>query len=495
MDNSDHSARKIIAGFETIEFKAPKGVWSEIIDNLEDGFDVIDEKVKDCFENTNKPAPKGIWEGIDKQLTIDKGWVKVYKYLQLQTFYKWTRRAAALLLLVVIVFIGLNNSFNKNHYTKLSHNDQEFEKNAQQNGAVKNNSTNAKSTEDYEKHYPFGKDTSTTNFTAQSNLIIQSSDKEYSTSISSNPDANLFNSLLNMEKNEITLLNADQNMIDFQLNQNKENQGGSLDVNSKHRIDGISLTENITPPPSAIDSISNSKNNSDSLIHRSSSIASTDHSISQTNNSENKEIKINKDLKETKFELGVTTAINSTAIINNATINSYRETSLVDFIPAFGSNIGLQFVYHIREKHSLVSNLTNSSVKQAYNTFSKGRFNNEEINLNFIRIQSLYQYSYKRLENQKTALSIKAGPFFGFVTKSERTINDIPESVNYNNFDIGITLQIGQSIALRKFVLDYGLNIDRGLTNMNKEIYGVTASFDKTTHFGTGAYFSLRYKF
>ena len=498
MDNSDHIARKIKEGFESMDLKAPESFWSEINKKLDNQVNTIDEKVKSSFENTNEQAPKGIWLGIDKQLTIDKGWKKIYKYLQLQTFYKWTKRAAALLFLLFFVVIGLKNSFYKNDKAKLSHSNREFSQKEKQDGTLKNkdNATKTKSTEENKKSYTTLNTIPSAVLLSESDINVQSSVKDRSTpSNSTNFDNNLYNDLSITDGKVENSLSINKNAKNSEAIQYNENDVISLEINSKDGVAENSLSDNITTTISVSDSLSNFAYNNDSLMNADLPIDSTHNIPVQHNNIEIYENKQNTDVKKTKFELGITTAINSTVIPNNTTTNSFNETSLVAFVPSFGSNIGLQFVYHIHEKHSLVGNLTHSSVSQAYNKFSNGRYNEEKINVSFIRLQPLYQFSYKRFDTSKTAINIKAGPTVGFITKNKRSINDISESMNYNNFDFGLTLQVGQSVDLNKLVLDYGLNLDKGLSNLNKGTSELPASFNKTSHLGVGAYISLRYKF
>ena len=108
MAKSDHIERKIKEGFESVEHKAPESVWSVINENLDNNSQGIDEKVKSSFENKDNIAPDGIWEGIEKQLTIDRGWAKVHTLLKRRTFYKWTKRAAAIFIFLFFVTPELN---------------------------------------------------------------------------------------------------------------------------------------------------------------------------------------------------------------------------------------------------------------------------------------------------------------------------------------------------------------------------------------------------
>ena len=457
MAKSDHIERKIKEGFEGVEHKAPESVWSAINENLDNNHQGIDEKVKSSFENKDSVAPEGIWEGIEKQLTIDRGWAKVHTLLKRRTFYKWAKRAAAILIFLFFVTPELNNTFSEKESTKLSENKNELQHKEKEQITSQTEETSPK---------------------------IASSSKNQSGESNTDDENSSFNTL------EQSLINNDTHnnvAVTPSKTENPNYQNGL----SKERDKVKSLEEELvsTTP-------TDEQNDSDLLSINMLPIKNVNSLPSENQYLELIELKENI-INETKFEFGLYTAINSTAIVNNATRRALDAKSLVAFNPSFGTNLGLQFVYHFDTKHSLASALMHSSVNQSYNKFSKGSLNEEVLNVNFVRLQTLYQYKHKRNPSQKSAFTIKVGPYLGYMTASNYTVNDelIAESIeNFNNYDFGVTFQAGHSIELTKLVFDYGLNIDQGITNLNKGSDQVPASFDRTTLLGLGAYVSLRYK-
>jgi hypothetical protein len=498
MDNSDQISKKIKEGFERIESNAPDGIWSAINKNLDDQFDPIDEKVKSGFEQINQAAPKGIWEGIEKQLTIDKGWKKVYKYLRLQTFFKWARRTAAFLLLLIFVAIGFQYSLNKNeklkeNYAELSQKEKEnktLEKGEDApkiTSAKENTSTDTKS-----------KDISVVNLHHKVDAKHQHT--EYSSSTTEKsiiPDVQFPKTLSTVNKHESVFMHTPVSAVAEHSNQNIVNQRVSMNgyIDDFVLDNNLNDKRNTTTTAALNDSLAGHANKLDSLLITNAIADLTPATSKQQDHNYPSEEDEKIAIKQPKFELGITTALNFTTVLNNTTRNSFDETSLVTFVPSFGTNLGVQFIYHLSEKHSLVGNLSHLTVNQAYRIFSNGQLNEEEINLGFICFQPLYQYSYKRLETQRTALNIKAGPLLGVATKRKMSINDMTQSITYTNFDFGLTLQLGQSMSFQKLVIDYGLNFDSGLKNLNKGMNNLPASFDKTTHIDLGAYVSFRYTF
>jgi hypothetical protein len=488
MDNSDQISRKIKEQFEGIKYKAPEGIWSTINKNLDVQVDSIEEQVKAGFSQLNESAPKVIWESIEKQLTIDKGWIYVHRYLRIQTFYKWTRRFAAFLLMLISVAIGLQYSSNKNQ--KLSNNHSELaQKKKQDKSAEKqgksgktNLSQEIKNTDDNKKGIPVA------NVKERSFTSNQTAENIY------HPNTDFSNHNPILVKRENTLLHSLSNSGNTHPNQSNENH----QISFSGYIYNLDIVNNLINKDknlvSGNDSLSDNSCNSDSLLKNISLSELKVDTFKQQNHFNPINVDKKTATKKSKFQIGITTALNLTTVLNNTTRNSFDQKSLVTFVPSFGTNIGIQALCGLREKHSIIGNLTYLTVNQTYKIFSNGQLNKEEINLGFICLQPLYQFSNKRFDTQRTALNIKAGPFLGVATKKKMNINNVTNSLTYTNVDFGLTLQIGQSISFNKLVFDYGLNFDSGLNNLNKGMNNLPASFDKTTHLDLGGYVSFRYK-
>lgn len=490
MDNSDHIERKIKEGFEGANHKAPEGLWSAINDGLEIKTSIIDEKVKSSFEHNDQRAPNSIWIKIDKQLTIDKGWRKVYAYLRLQTYYKWTKRAAALLVFLFLVTAGILDYLTKKESIKVSQKDNGFSKPEGQQIPFKNHNKSIKtvSTEKNivsNKSQAFETKLSNTEYLRSKNHIPKGA-----TASKLNFDKSMLGDKSTIGTYTIPLKISSSNGV-------SENDLISLELNTDGFQDKKSLKDELSTSKQGDKILSVSVNSTKTNILKDSidNASLRGDSLSILEMLDLLGIEENQQMNKITFEFGLTSAINTTAIINNKTSNSFDEESLTSFIPSIGSTIGLQFVVHLDNRHSLASSITHTGVNQSYNQFDNGRLNEEVINTSFVRMEPLYQFKYNRFGNNNRAINFKVGPYFGLVTRSRYTINKLPTSVAYNNYDFGFTLQFGHNFGFNKFVIDYGLNLDKGLTNLNKGTYEVPASFDKTTSLALGVYLSLRYKF
>jgi len=461
MAKSNNIEQKIKEGFESVEHKAPENLWSNISDGLYGKTAELDNKVKSSFDSSTDRAPEGIWAGIDKQLTIDKGWTKVRSLLQRRTFYKWTKRAAAILIFLFFVTSEYGDRF---FVTK---------------GELNNNTVSIAERD------------------SQANTVNVQNEEfktERFSKKSSSAKANTTGSPKNEESSVLSVLPAKSNEY---LITNKENSEKTY----SNRSNRISVGNQPKKETLASQTEQNEeKINSDLLNPQVLSHLPIKQVRFLEANNENLElidIKVNLP-KETKYELGLFTALNTTALVNNRTKTAFDSRSLVAFNPTIGTNLGLQFVYHFKEKHSVVSNLTYATIHQSYEAYSGGSFIKESTEMNFVRLQAMYQFKYKRFDISKTALNLKLGPYAGLMTGGSYSMDgDVKKKFidDLKNYDFGVTFQIGQSYEFNKFVFDYGINLDKGLANLYKGTEKIPASFDRSTVLGLGGYISFRYKF
>lgn len=453
MAESDNIERKIKEGFESVQHKAPENLWSDISESLHNKSSELDNKVKSSFLRNNANAPEGIWINIDKQLTIDRGWMKVHSLLQRRTFYKWTKRIAAFLIFLFLFAPEVKNGFSDLESTKLSEKNDRLPKDIQKTASREQDKLAEKALFEnlFNESQTNDSDKSLNN--QQTNLATIDSEKDD------------FSLVSNVEKITLTSSYVDKDLYILKTESTDYSQGYKDDFIDLQSVNSLPLKALLSLPLT----------------------------INQT---ELVDI-VNKTPRETKFEIGLYSALNSTSIINNATRRAFDAKSLVAYNPSLGSNLGFQFIYHFNANHSLASAVMHAGVRQSYNKYGNGSLNEEVVNLNFIRLQTLYQFKYKRFHTQKSMFNVKVGPYFGFMTKSDFKINNQvqTEALDYfNGYDVGLTLQVGHSVEWSKLMLDYGLNMDKGLTNLYRGTDFVPASFDRTTLLGIGTYVSLRYK-
>lgn len=489
MNNADRLSQKIKEGFEQNEFKVPNDLWTKINNNIENQDDILDGKVKSSFEKFNERAPERIWFGIEKQLTIDQAWKKIHHYLKLQTFYKWTKRSVAIILIVVIGISIFNFSTQKNKENKVS-----LSKNVKTIDVPKNLTTKILLKPNLKNLHKKSNVSKVVNHSENKSTYF-TTDQEISQLFElhsfSQARKSLIDSTIKVNINEDRSLNTGYENFQTPTFQNIES------LNSKD-----CFLENCTSPTKVMFFLERADNYT-RLVKNNALI----NNRYLPNNLFKKPLDLDKDFpstnvnnkfenqKTTKFEIGLITALNTTALINETTINSLQETSLVSFVPSFGGNFGIQFGYNFDIRHSLIFNFTYSSLNQVYNTFSNGEFNNEKIHIDFNRFLPFYQFSFHRNKTNSNKMNLKLGPYFELVTNTTRTINNAPIPLNYKNYDLGLTLQIGHNIKFQNYVFDYGLNIDKSLSDLNKGELNLSPTMNRTTYLAVGTYASFRYKF
>ena len=469
MADSGNIDKKIKEGFESINLKAPDDLWSNISAGLSEDVK-LDQQIKLSFEKKKgHHAPQGIWERIDKQLTIDKGWTGIHRILRRRTFYRLSKRIVAFGIFLFLVFpenMRLSADFGINVISSSGQSNEE--RSFTENLFVDTNG---------EKDFTELQVSDSKKFTSKSDQgagFDVSKSKSKSESYVLN-DKFAPNDLNTRGKKGDQFIDEDSNTLSKEkfvavkvsdkLRDNEDDlqfedlSETALPLNLPYRF-STTLVSNIVPGQ---------------LIETSDPTS-----------------------KKTKFEAGIYSALNTTAILNNKTRRALDSESLISFEPSLGTNIGIQFVKPLTKNHALTGNFTYATVKQKYGEFDKGKYLNEKLTVNYFRFQAMYEFRYKRFDINKAGLSVKCGPYAGILSGGSYEIDDSVNKKFVDNFkdtDFGITLQVGQTYEYNKFIIDYGLNVDKGLSNLNSNESSTVASYNRTTLLGLGTYFSFRYKF
>ena len=460
MAKDNNIEQKIKEGFEGISHKAPEFLWSSIDSQLnESSVTSIDHKVKTSFEGVNTSAPDHIWAGIDKQLTIDRGWKKTLILLRRRTGWKWTKRVAAFSVFLFFFTPQDQYSVGENFQADLN-----LRKEQAQEVLSQNLTTQAQLKESSVQQ-------ERTSAASNATSIDQESDN-YTTdsrlSETSIPSVELLPQVsgteLSGEPKQLETLHTEST--------NSFNNGEE-------------------------DDFTNLRNQFPQLPLKSLKSLETSATAFGVEN-----LRIKEESVTYSFEVGALLGLNSTALINNTTRLALRSESLVSLNPTFSSNVGVQFVYHLNDRHGLVSSLTYSSIGLSCNKFIEGSFVEEDVSLSFARLQTMYQLKFKRFNDQRNGFNVKIGPYFAFMTNSDTELTSLSnvnqaylESVdNLHRFDFGLSFQTGYTSEFNRFVFDYGVSFDKGLMNLNRGTGLVPASFDRTTTLDLGIYLSIRYK-
>lgn len=120
-EENRHIESKIKSSFDSVQRKAPAGMW----DKIDTGDMTISdtEKIREGFDGTVKRAPSKTWDGVKRQLIIDDVWTNITIALEKEDRKKaiwwWIGTAGVLLLVSTIVF--LNSPTGSSSTPKIAH--------------------------------------------------------------------------------------------------------------------------------------------------------------------------------------------------------------------------------------------------------------------------------------------------------------------------------------------------------------------------------------
>lgn len=436
MDNKGNIENKIKQSFDAMDAKVPEGLWGKINDSLSD-IDPLTNKVKESFEatNNNEDIPESVWDGINQQLNIDKSWLNIKRQLDLRTFYRKSRKYAALLLLLLTFGYGGFKVFKGSDGV---------EKTAVNQNQIFDQAGIEKITSEKVETQDIKKSISIKESEEKINLKLPPKEK-YQTA--------------NSSKESIT-------------NRNPLRVVSSTEEKELEILDAIEISEF---PMLSLSSSNTEISKMEIII---------------------KPIATKKFKKG--WEIGIISNLDQTWIFNNETRKSFDNESLISSTPGNHLNFGLISTYNISKNHSVNLLYYNSHrISQSFNTYHRGRYISKSLNFNFRKIALSYQYNFlpgntKLFDYQFNA---KGGVFYsslkeGLVSQTESQ-NEVSEQ--YSN-QFGALFQLGQDLIKEPFTISYGFNLEQGFNNLYVGDLYSPADFNKTNNFNIGGYISLKLK-
>lgn len=441
MDNKGNIENKIKQSFDVMDAKVPEGLWGKINDSLSD-FDPLANKVKESFEATNNEEniPEGVWDGINQQLNIDKSWLNIKRQLDLRTFYRKSRKYAALLLLLLTFGYGGYKIYTDSEEVEKT----AFNQNTPNQNQIVNQVKNENITSEKGGTPNINRSNSTKESEGKTNFELTTKEKNQSTNSIRKPltNRNPLKLASSTEEKELEILNA-------------------VDISEFPKL----------------------------------SLSTSNPGISKM------EITL-KPITSKKFkkgwEIGIISNLDQTWIFNNETRKSFDNESLISSTPGNHLNFGLISAYNISKKHSVNLLYYNShKASQSYNTYHRGRYISKSLNFNFRKIALSYQYNFLPGNTQffDYQFNAKGGVFYsslkeGLVSQTESQ-NEVSEQ--YSN-QFGALFQLGQDLIKEPFTISYGFNLEQGFNNLYVGDLYSPADFNKTNNFNIGGYISLKLK-
>lgn len=446
--------KKIKDSFEKKQ-SAPD-LWGDISSKLSSSSESIDEKVKESFNHNKYKVPEKVWSGVNKQLTIDKGWRKVQLYLKRATLFRKLQTAAVFIFLLFLFWTKV--PLPETHKTII---------------------TDSKLEELLKLKYSQQLLPSLNDTESDDHLIQNKND------VNSDNDSEITEQALSNKKNN-SLINPKhskkQNYLAPQKNIQVPHDLKYLVASSHTSVKKNHISDTSMKYIPINHSFNFERNYIKELV-----IAKEYIKLPEPSHSDRK-----------TFEVGVFGAMNESVLINNELRVALDPKSLVAFKPELGSQFGAVFVCRFNRKFSFQNMFVHAHFQQAFEKFETGKLITEKADFRFLRVQSLGQFNHQ-LKNPNLSVAFKLGPYLSYLYRYKLFVNEEPVSNTenmMNRIDVGLTTHVGMEQNIKnKWVLDYGVNISKGMINLNTSTLKKPASFDPTRSFELGFYMSFRYKF
>lgn len=419
------------------------------------------ERIKSSFESSNSTAPNFIWENLDKQLYVDRVWMKIK--VRLDTIQLYRRRTivfaysvCALLILLVGSWFFLEwNGRTTNQTAK-----ENIRKSSLAETKVKNRSSHKLI------------------FTSSKQSAINKPEKHMTTTL---PFLN--HHFKADAKSNLYITTTNDSLKEKNLYANITNQD-FIEI-SKSSIDALPDTiyrldfMQIKLP----------KSNNDSTLPISYITIPVDSTIPYPKT------------KNSKNEIGLIYAMSNTILINNDFEESYREGSTVSLVPTFASSYGLIYNHKFSKSNALSLELfVISNQNQHSYLYVNGKYYKKAIESVYSKAVLLYQknFHFGRMKPCNTYF-VKGGGYYSLLTKNSTYLvhnnkkTDIPISI-ISNMDYGVKLSIGKEIELNKIIIGGGIQSDYGLKNIFLGDSYIPSNFNRTNNFSYGLFLNIKQK-
>lgn len=441
MAGDDKLNRRIKDSFQSINKKAHSDLWGGIssalneqeLPNSEPGKDPLSKKVQEAFTAYKYITPEVVWYKINKQLNIDRVWDEVSDELDKEPVFELKRLYKMVAAIVMLLL------------TPITLMDEKF---------TGENPTGIFSS-------------SIAPAMNEVNIANDSAPVEIAEVLSeSNNNGN--ESLTNETFFNDTLINKPREAIHHNQQQITKEENKS--------VYNVAFTDPVYTPMAVLE-----------LPKRSISHVKETESTSVSNPQ--------KRMAGNRFSLGPSFSYNNTWLINNETRKAQDKGSLISANKTFKENFGVVLFYQLSPNGFIASDLKFvSRTGQQYHMFRNGNY--EELNLELNYSKSFFFYQHNFFTNNRSIFSditVRLGGYGAMLLQKNGEIRSTES--NYSNSDFGLYAALGQEKKIGNFILSYGINADKGITNIFKGNELIPARFNKTYNINVGTYFHLRYPF
>ncbi|WMX14602.1 hypothetical protein [Aureispira sp. CCB-E] len=511
-----------------------------------------ENKIKASFEEGFQDTiPDNLWENVENQLEIEGVWQRVLKRLNKNTRRRyWQEKGMQLGILALAVLLLRGCDFGQ--WSTITPIAQKVNVSTQttssttppfvSNKKVKNGSENHSSNSIAPTKNPKLSDAShslidnTSSLTSSKETTITNTITNNPTSVAAlsksknhHPFDNLSKGSIKpsvtaakQEKQDITAPNhnnqpylepitnkaqgkSDQQISELQETASLTQQSPRVPLNNNKTSDLSSIKASTTPANNYNSSNSTNSTPTPSALLSQAAIATltnkpfVDSSIQVLQDFHIKNI-LNKKKHQVRFEVGMNGKIGTSLLLGNATSKGMETTSMTKTKTRVAGGIGIIVNSYLTANDAIVFGAYPLSNSQQYfgGYTNEGRYYHKEVKLAYFDFTLGYQrvlVHYNDFGTIPSSIYARIDYGLGYLSKSEEIVNGLASELGdaYNKLNHNIGLTIGNTHRINRFVIDYGLYGNLGLSAVLNFSPSGTNTIEYSNLATMGGYVGLRY--
>lgn len=208
----------------------------------------------------------------------------------------------------------------------------------------------------------------------------------------------------------------------------------------------------------------------------------------------------NKKKHNIRFELGMNGKVGTSLLLGNATNKAMETTSMVKTKMRAAGSIGIMLDCYLTANDAIVFGAYPLSNSQQYfgGYTNEGRYYHKEVKLAYFDFTLGYQrtlFHYNDFGTVPSSMYARLDYGLGYLSKSEEIINGLAAELgdSYSKLNHNIGLTIGNTHRINRFVIDYGIYGNIGLSSVQNNVASGTNSVEYNNLATMGGYLGLRY--
>jgi hypothetical protein len=208
----------------------------------------------------------------------------------------------------------------------------------------------------------------------------------------------------------------------------------------------------------------------------------------------------NKKKHNIRFELGVNGKVGTSLLLGNTTNRAMETTSMVKTKIRAAGGIGILFDCYLTANDAIVFGAYPLSNSQQYfgGYTNEGRYYHKEVKLAYFDFTLGYQrtlFHYNDFGRVPSSIYARLDYGLGYLSKSEEIINGLAAELgdSYKKINHNIGLTIGNTHRINRFVIDYGIYSNIGLSSVLNISSSGSNSVEYSNLATMGGYIGLRY--